>query len=110
MSCGTLQLERGKNLNIGLDFSGAGLHVKVTTIPKGMRLVQHKHTYDHLSVLLSGRVIVKSDADTLVIDAGDSPKSLVIEAGRLHSVVALTDAVWLCVHKEEEPCLYNEVA
>src|SRR6266702_5250606 len=105
MGCGTLQLQRGKNLNIGSDFSGAGLHVKVTELKKGMKLVQHKHTYPHLSLLLSGRVIVKSDTDTIVVDANTSPKSMVIEAGRVHSVQSITDSFWLCVHHDNEPVL-----
>lgn len=104
MSCGTVCLEN-KNINIGKDFTGAGLHVKLTEIPKGVRLVQHSHTYDHLSVLLSGRVVVMSNGDTVIFDATNGPKSMVIEAGRVHSVHAVTNATWLCVHRDNEPVL-----
>lgn len=104
MSCDTVCLEN-KNIKIGKDFSGAGLHVKLTEIPKGIRLVQHKHTYDHLSILLSGRVVVTSDGDTVVFEASNGPKSMVIEAGRVHTVHAITDCVWMCVHKDNEPVL-----
>jgi quercetin dioxygenase-like cupin family protein len=104
MSCNTIELEH-KNLKIGTDFTGAGLHVKLTELKKGMKLVQHKHTYDHLSLLLSGRVIVHLDTDAIVIDASATPRSMVIEAGRIHRVTAITDACWLCVHHDSEPVL-----
>lgn len=70
---------------------GGGVYVKETQIPAGYALVQHKHKFEHLSILASGQAVVGE-----AILAG--PAVVTIEAGRLHRVKALTDCVWLCVH------------
>jgi quercetin dioxygenase-like cupin family protein len=107
MGCSTVKqladqlgLKEGINVDIGTDLHGAGVSIKVTPFKKGMTCIQHKHAYAHLSVLLSGRVILKTDAYAVTLDASDKPVSVVIEANMLHQVTALTDAVWLCVNRE----------
>jgi quercetin dioxygenase-like cupin family protein len=94
-------IQSGVNIleDVSKNFEGAGVSVKMTPLKAGLHVIQHKHEYDHLSVLLSGKVKVTNDSMTYLIDATVSPKSLIIEAGEYHSVYALTDAVWLCVHK-----------
>ena len=72
-----------------------GVYAKETRIPAGKTLVQHKHKYDHLSVLASGSVIVDFPEMQITYNA---PAVITIRAGRNHGVRALTDAVWLCVH------------
>ena len=36
-----------------------GIYAKKMEIPKDHYVVSHKHTYDHLSILASGRVLVE---------------------------------------------------
>jgi quercetin dioxygenase-like cupin family protein len=107
MGCGVTQLatqlgvQPGVNVleDVSKNFEGAGVSVKMTPLKAGLKVIQHKHEYDHLSILLSGKVIVTNDNMTYTLDATKTPKSLIIEAGEYHSVYAVIDAVWLCVHK-----------
>lgn len=74
---------------------GGKVYAKETRIPAGLRLDQHRHNFDHLSILASGSVVVSVDG---VDTQHDAPKCMVIEAGKSHSVTSLTDTVWYCVH------------
>ena len=69
--------------------------MKETLIPAGFKLTQHKHKFDHLSLLARGRALVNGDAYY-------GPVALVIAAGVEHEVVALTDCVWYCIHATAE--------
>lgn len=75
-------------------FAG-GVYAKQTAIPAGMVLVQHKHKFDHLSVLVSGTVELDVDGGRSTITG---PSCLAISAGKHHGVKAMTDTIWLCVH------------
>lgn len=75
-------------------FAG-GAYAKQTRIPAGHVLVQHRHRFDHLSILASGSVLLEADGVTSRVDA---PACLEIPAGTHHGVRALTDVVWFCVH------------
>lgn len=72
-----------------------GVYAKQTHIPAGMVLVQHKHRYDHLSVLASGTVELEVDDQRSTLTG---PVCLTIKANAHHGVKALTDAVWFCIH------------
>jgi len=74
---------------------GGGVYAKETRIPAGYLAVQHKHRHDHLSVLASGAVEVIVDGESTEYTA---PACLTIAAGKEHSVLALTDVVWYCIH------------
>lgn len=71
------------------------LYCKELIIKKGFRAKQHVHKYDHLSVLAKGSAIVTVDDEDRVYHA---PAVINIEAGKQHSVTALNDVVWLCIH------------
>jgi quercetin dioxygenase-like cupin family protein len=86
--------------DVSQDFEGAGVSVKVTPLIAGMEVIQHKHRYPHLSVLMSGIVIVKTDDWSRTLDASKAPQQIIVEADTYHAVIAVTDAVWLCVHSE----------
>lgn len=73
----------------------AGLYAKETHIPMGYIGVQHSHKFNHLSILASGSVELTVDGKTTVHNA---PSCLTIEANKEHSVLALTDVVWYCIH------------
>lgn len=71
------------------------VYAKETRIPAGLQLEQHAHTYDHLSILAKGWVNVVVDGETKEYRA---PACIKIAAHKRHSVVALTEAVWFCIH------------
>ena len=79
-------------------FFSSGVYAKETRIPAGHILVQHKHKFDHLSILASGSVELIVDGVKSVVHA---PACLTIEANRHHGVKSLTDVVWYCVHATE---------
>lgn len=78
---------------------GGGVYVKETRIPANMRLTQHVHKHDHLSVLISGEVIVSVDGVQTYYAA---PVVLTIAAGKEHEVVSIINSVWLCIHSTDE--------
>lgn len=82
----------------GLDvahlFTG-GIYCKRVVMAADEVIIQHKHTYSHLSILASGRVeLVKGDTIYII----DGPAMLDIEANTNHAITALTDVVWYCIH------------
>lgn len=85
-------------LNVAHHFSD-GLYAKQILIPKDAFVMQHKHQYSHLSILAKGRVLVKTDDDVEEIVA---PACLNIAAAKYHSIMALEDSVWFCIHATEE--------
>lgn len=73
------------------------LYCKEMTLKnKGNIVVQHKHKFDHLSILQKGSAKVTNGVDTEYLYA---PASIVIKAHEHHSIEALEDdTVWDCVH------------
>lgn len=96
--------------NIGFDEHGVGLHhhmpdedgvyMKEIRLPAGKELFNHKHTFTHKSILAAGEAIVKVEGKQDCHVTG--PVVLTIEKGLQHSVVALTDVTWFCIHASEE--------
>jgi len=85
-----------------------GLYSKETHIPAGTMLMQHKHSYNHMSILAKGKVVVLVDNESKIVEA---PACLEISAGKHHAVKALTDCVWFCIHATDEtdPSKVDEV-
>lgn len=77
---------------------GGGVYAKETHIPAGVMLTQHSHPFDHLSVLVSGMVVVEVEG---LRSVHHGYECLTIEAHKAHSVTAVSDAVWLCIHATE---------
>ena len=73
----------------------SGVYAKECLIPSGLILTQHKHTFDHLSILASGTALVKVDG---VESIKVGPVAITIEAGKEHSVLSMTDVAWFCIH------------
>ena len=73
----------------------AGVYAKETLIPAGHVLVQHKHKFDHLTILASGSIELMVDGEKRIVHA---PACLTIEANKHHGVKSLTDVVWYCIH------------
>ena len=86
------------DLGIQHHFS-SGVYAKQMLLPKGYFAVSHAHKYDHLSILASGKVIVTTDDSKHTYTA---PACITIEKHKNHSVAALEDAVWFCIHATEE--------
>lgn len=76
-----------------------GLYAKRMVIPAGFVAGTHAHEYSHLSILAKGRVIVKTDAWEKVYSA---PACLEIKLGTLHTIEALEDCEWYCIHATDE--------
>lgn len=85
-----------------------GLYAKETIIKAGEHLLQHKHTFSHLSVLAKGKVVVTTEDGSVIVEA---PACLEIKANTHHGVKALTDCVWYCIHAtdEKDPSKVDEV-
>ena len=73
----------------------AGVYAKEARIPAGQILVQHKHKFDHLSILASGSIELMVDGNRTIVHA---PACLTIEANKHHGVKSLTEVVWYCIH------------
>ena len=78
---------------------GADTYIREGFIPAGQRIVKHIHTYDHYSILGMGVVAVLVDG---VMTPFRAPAVVKIEAGKEHEVLAMTDAVWYCIHGTTE--------
>jgi quercetin dioxygenase-like cupin family protein len=59
----------------------------------------HKHEYSHLSILSKGRVIVRTDEYNKEYTA---PACIDMKAGINHTIEALENATWFCIHATEE--------
>lgn len=77
-------------------FAG-GVYAREQTLAAGQEVEKHEHDYDHLSFLCSGSAIVAVDDDWMHLEG---PCALEIKAGKKHSIKAITDIVWLCLHAE----------
>ena len=76
-----------------------GVYAKELSIPKGFVLVSHRHLYDHLSILASGTISLTYGNETITMTG---PAALTILAGLEHTIEAITDAVWFCIHPTDE--------
>ena len=75
------------------------LYAKETRIPAGKSLTQHRHASDHLSLLGIGQVVVVADG---VPTQYSAPACITIKGGVAHSVTAITEVVWYCIHATDE--------
>lgn len=84
--------------NIEHHFSN-NLYAKEITLDKDSIVVQHKHKFDHLSILAKGKVIVLFEDDAVEYIA---PACINIVKDVDHAIKALEDSVWYCVHATDE--------
>jgi quercetin dioxygenase-like cupin family protein len=93
MGCGNVNALGDRSLN----FIGAGVYVLQVQLRRGWHVEQHSHKYDHLAVIPSeGRAVLTVEGEERTLTG---PCSVVIEAGKSHSVRALTDMIWQCIHR-----------
>ena len=86
------------DLKIVHHFMG-GRYMKEMHLPAQHYAETHKHVFDHDSVLLRGRVLVEVDG---VTTEHEGPDCIRIGAGQVHTITALTDAEWYCIHETDE--------
>lgn len=72
-----------------------GIYTKECHLPVGYWFAQHRHSFDHQSVLVSGTAIVEVDGEQT---EHTGPTILNIKAKKTHTIIPLTPVVWLCQH------------
>jgi len=77
----------------------SGVYAKQMTLPAGYKALSHAHIFDHLSLLAKGKVIVTTDTSINIYTA---PFCITIEKNMHHSIEALEDTVWFCIHATDE--------
>lgn len=86
------------DLHIKHHFSD-GVYAKQMSLPKGYFAVSHKHNYNHISILWSGVALVEADGKETLHSA---PAFILIKAGVNHTITAIEDVMWYCVHETDE--------
>ena len=76
-----------------------GLYAKEMTLLKGYTALTHKHKYSHFSFLAKGKVFVQTHSARSIYIA---PQLIEIKANEEHSVEALEDVLWYCIHATDE--------
>jgi hypothetical protein len=94
MNTNEMDLDPYKYMEVTHHFIG-GIYTKECHLPVGIKFMQHKHTFDHMSVLAQGHAIVEVDG---IDKEYHAPAVLNIRAGKHHAITALTPVVWLCQH------------
>jgi hypothetical protein len=89
-----MTLDPYKHMEVKHHFIG-GIYTKECHLPVGFTFAQHRHTFDHQSVLVSGTADIEVDG---VVTEVTGPAILNIEARKIHSVTPKTPVVWLCQH------------
>lgn len=75
------------------------VYARQMLIPKGYVALSHAHNYSHLSILASGKVVVKTDDEEREFTA---PACIEIKAGVHHAIAALENSAWFCIHATDE--------
>lgn len=78
---------------------GPKVYAKQMRLAAGQAVATHKHRFDHLSILARGEAVVEVDG-TSTTHTG--PTGITIAAGREHTITALTDIDWFCIHATDE--------
>lgn len=76
-------------------FSSGGIEAKVYGLPAMTKIEQHVHTYDHMSILISGKATLVADK---VVTEHTGPAFLELKAGVKHTVIAEEATLWACIH------------
>lgn len=98
-----------KDFNVGFDElgvkvehhmpAGDGVYMKRVDVKAGCILTGHTHSFTHKSILASGSAIVRAGDRTQL---AKGPFVLTVLEGEPHSVEAVTDITWFCIHASTE--------
>lgn len=75
--------------------TAAGVTLIEWRFKAGMVMLSEIHEYDHLSILISGEAVLRTNGDETHLIG---PKTVEIKAGIEHALYAVTDCVWDCIH------------
>ncbi|MCH8622633.1 hypothetical protein [Undibacterium sp. TS12] len=88
------------NIDLGIKHHfSTGLYAKEMHLPAQHYALTHKHAYDHVSMLYRGTAKVKVGGIETEYSA---PAFVMIRAGEEHTILAVDDVTWFCVHETEE--------
>lgn len=87
-----------KDINTNHHFN-SGVYAREMHLPKGWGAESHKHKFDHMSILASGSIVLTVDG---MQSNHNAPCVLNVEAGKTHSIYAVEDSVWFCIHATEK--------
>ena len=82
-----------------------GVYAKEYRLAAGHTAITHKHNYPHMSILAQGEVVVTVEKVNPVGSLSyplRAPEVIEIAAGLNHSIRAVTDTVWYCIHATDE--------
>lgn len=74
-------------------YLAGGVFAKQAEIKAGWSLEAHGHDHDHLSLLPVGQVLLTVDGLEQIYTG---PTGINIKAGKQHSILALSDSIWIC--------------
>lgn len=80
--------------------TAAGVTLIEWRFKAGMVMLSEVHTYDHLSILISGEGMLIGDGQARRLVG---PCTLEMKAGVEHAFHAITDCIWDCIHAGDEP-------
>jgi len=77
----------------------SGVYCKLVRIPNEYTVQSHKHKFDHMSMLISGNVVVETETTQQAYSADKGPVIIEIKAGISHAITSFDgDAMWACIH------------
>lgn len=80
----------------------SGVYCKLVRIPNEHTVQSHKHKFDHMSMLISGNVVVETEQTQQAYSAAGGPVIIEIKAGIAHAITSFDgDAIWACIHATE---------
>ena len=80
-------------------FFSEGIYAKQLLLLENHSAPTHVHKYDHLSILAYGRVVIAVNGNQLIYTA---PACIEIKAGQEHSILAVEDSIFYCIHATNE--------
>jgi len=85
----------------GGDEESGKVFVVETKVNAGYMIESHKHRHGHISVLVSGTADVTIDG---VTETMTGYKLVTIPKDTTHTIVAVTDVIWLCLWADDQVC------
>lgn len=77
----------------------AGVYIKEMRLDAGHTVVTHKHNYEHFGLLGGGIARVEIDGQPRTYTA---PAVITVPANKHHTIHALTNIEWFCIHATDE--------
>jgi quercetin dioxygenase-like cupin family protein len=85
-------------------FFSSGVYVRQMHLPAGHFAQSHRHKFEHVSILAQGEVLLEVDGTTTRHCA---PACITIAANAVHTITAMRDTTWFCIHATNETKVAN---